>query len=422
MLIRLRKPKVVIRTEWLLDISMILYITSSTWISFLSFLPISSVWIVSTMIYGFLFAYCILKKEVPSWQAIVTILISVILFAYAYFSHPENRFYFIRETYGLSRVFRPDRTIYFLIFVSLYRKKPQKLLNTLWVSSVLLCFFGGIDFLQAMLRGYWLEYDYSGQLTHFSYSLSFGYKMILPCLVFIYSYIKKRNFLNFLFSIVVFGMIFIGGSRGQLICVAAFICLMLFRYYNMSNDINKCIVLLCLIVFFITIGLIGFQNILNIISNLLESMGISSRTLDSLLSGNFTDDNSRFLIWERAINAIKNGDFFGYGVYGDRPIISSLHYAGYCHNIFLELMVSFGPVTGLLLSCIMILRSLYIIMIKEDDIWIDLFTIMFAISIQLLISMSFWYVMGFWGAVECSHYCKNRHKKKINIILIKRRL
>lgn len=422
MLIKIRKPKVAIRIEWLLDISMILYITSSTWISLLDFLPISSVWVTSAMIYGLLFAYCILKKEFPSWQAIITILISAILFAWAYFNHPENRFYFIRETYGLSRVFRPDRTIYFVIFISLYRKKPQKLLNTLWLSSVLLSLFGGIEFLQAMMRGYWLEYDYSGQMTHFSYSLAFGYKMILPCLVFIYSYIKKRNVLNLILSIAVFGMIFIGGSRGQLVCIAAFIFLMLFRFYRQSNDIYKCIIISCLIIFFIIIALVGVQNILNIIGNILERIGISSRTLDSLLSGNFTDDNSRFLIWERAINVIKKGGFFGYGVYGDRPIISSLHYAGYCHNIFLELIVTFGTVIGLLLSCIIVIRSIYILTIKEDNIWIDIFTIMFAISVQLLISMSFWYVMGFWGAVECSHYCNKDKKKKIKILLLKRKL
>lgn len=420
MLIKLRKPKVVIRIEWLLDISMILYITSSIWISLFDFLPISSVWVISAMIYGLLFVYCVLKKEAPSWQAIATILISVILFAYAYVSHPENRFYFIRETYGLSRVFRPDRAIYFVIFVSLYKKNPQELLKTLWISSVLLCFFGGIEFLQAMMRGYWLEYDYSGQMAHFSYSLAFGYKMILPCLVFIYSYLKKRDILNLILSIVVFAMIFIGGSRGQLVCIAAFFCLMLFRFYSLSNNIYKCIIVSCLMVFFIIIALIGFQNIINLIGNLLESVGISSRTLDSLLSGDFTDDNSRFLIWERAINAIKNGGFFGYGVYGDRPIISSLHYAGYCHNIFLELMVNFGPVIGLFLSSIMVVRSIYIITIKEDSIWIDLFIIMFAISVQLLISMSFWYVMGFWGAVESSHYCKKRKKKKIRIVLMRK--
>ena len=118
MLIKVRKPKAVIRVEWLLDISMILYITSSTWISALDFLPISSVWIMSAIIYGLLISYCILKKELPSWQAVTIILISVILFSYAYFSHPENRFYFTRETYGLSRVFRPDRAIYFVIFIS----------------------------------------------------------------------------------------------------------------------------------------------------------------------------------------------------------------------------------------------------------------------------------------------------------------
>lgn len=412
MLIKLRKPKTVIRAEWLLDISMILYITSSTWISFLDFLPISSVWIVCAIIYGFLIAYCVLKKELPSWQAIITILISAILFAYAYISHPENRFYFIRETYGLSRVFRPDRPIYFVIFISLYRKKTQELLDTLWISSVLLCFLGSIEFLQAIMRGYWLEYNYSGQMTHFSYSLAFGYKMLLPCLFFIYSYIKKRNILNLILSLAVFGMIFIGGSRGQLVCIAAFICLMLFRSYNQGNNFRKCIIISCLTLFFIIFALVGLQNILNIIGNILESIGISSRTLDSLLNGNFTDDNSRFRIWGRAINAIENGGFWGYGVYGDRPILSSIHYAGYCHNIFLELMVNFGVAIGLLLSCIIVVRSIYIITIKEDNIWIDLFIIMFAISIQLLISMSFWYVMGFWGAVECSHYCKKRKKKR----------
>lgn len=420
MVIKIRKTKVAIRLEWLLDISMILYLTSSTWISFLDFLPISSVWITSAMIYGLLIAFCILKKELPSWQSIVVVIISVILFMVAYYAHPENRFYFIRETYGLSRVFRPDRTIYFVFFISLYRKRPQELLNVLWIGSFLMSFFGAIDFFQFMRRGYWLEYNYAGQLTHFSYSLAFGYKMILPCLIFIYFYIKKRSILNLILSIAVFGMILIGGSRGQLVCIAVFIGIMSFRYYRHTNNIHKCIITIFLIICCSIIFFVGVYNILNMVGRILDALGFSSRTVTALLSGSFTDDNSRFIIWERTVDAIKKSAFFGYGVYGDRPFISSLHYAGYCHNIFLELMISFGVPIGMLLSVILIIRSIYILLLKEDNIWIDLFAIMFAISFQLLISMSFWYVMGFWGAVECSHYCKNVKKRKIKIYLFKR--
>lgn len=415
------KNKVAIRLEWLLDISLLLYLTSSTWISFFSFLPISSIWFTAAMIYGLLAIFCILKREIPSWQSMVSILSCIILFAIAYLSHPENRFYFTRETYGLSRVFRPDRTIYFMLFVSLYRKRPREFLNTLWLGSLLLTFFGGIDFLQAMMRGYWLEYNYAGRLTHFSYSLAFGYKMILPCIVFIYFYIKKRSILNLILSIAVFGMILLGGSRGQLICIAAFIGIMLFRYYRHTNNIRRCIITIFLIICCSIIFLVGVQNILNMVGRILDSLGLSSRTVTALFSGSFTDDNYRFEIWKRAIDAIKENIILGYGVYGDRPFISSLHYAGYCHNIFLELMISFGVPIGMLLSATLVIRSIYILLQKEDNIWIDFFVIMFAISFQLLISMSFWYVMGFWGAVECSHYCKNVKKRKIKIHLFKRK-
>ena len=117
-----------------------------------------------------------------------------------------------------------------------------------------------------------------------------------------------------------------------------------------------------------------------------------------ILEGSITDENGREIIWQTVIAAIKKGNILGYGVYGDRPFVFPVHYVGYSHNLFLELIVSFGAV-GVLIILWIIGDAVYMFFFCRDRDWRELYMIFFAISCQLMLSLSFWYVWEFWAAV-----------------------
>lgn len=59
--------------------------------------------------------------------------------------------------------------------------------------------------------------------------------------------------------------------------------------------------------------------------SLVTYLNIESRTIDMLISDYIFDDNGRNALRDAALTMIDNGWMFGYGVYGDRVVISEVH-------------------------------------------------------------------------------------------------
>ena len=70
------------------------------------------------------------------------------------------------------------------------------------------------------------------------------------------------------------------------------------------------------------------------LKTLFRSSGLSSRTIDYFFSGTFTDASERHIIANLAIDLIKRGGLFGWGVYGDRYVLGNYYKWGYSHNLF----------------------------------------------------------------------------------------
>ena len=398
----------------LLDTCLILYLTSFFWVNRLHINP----WVAASIIFVPAFFYIVIERRFFSRFACVLFLSVAIMFAVAFATQPELNYYFTREAYGLERVFRPDRAIYFMLIVSLYRE-PKRLMAGLWWGSLGILVCSIPEYVQAMRLGYWMEYNYAGTLSKISYSLAFGYRVILPCIVFLSETINRneRRAINAGLFLLSFGMILTGGSRGQLICIGVFLLLLLIRSFFVSKSLARLSLVFLLGLMLFLVLVVGANEILAGIGSALKDLGFSSRTIDSLITGSITDDNSRFIIWDVAINAIEDAGFFGYGVYGDRPFIFPLHYAGYPHNIFLELMMSFGLIPGLLISLLLVVLMSVVLIKRNNSSWFWPFCIMVSVSSQLLISMSLWYVMAFWAALELGRRCisdKNESSTKDN--------
>ena len=126
-------------------------------------------------------------------------------------------------------------------------------------------------------------------------------------------------------------------------------------------------------------------------------MGLSSRTLKALATGSFSDGNGREEIYEMAIELIKTGGPFGRGAYGDRYYIGRFYRGGYSHNLFLELLVTFGYVGGPI-----VILALFIGVLKAykacfgDHVRQMLFVAYGVTTCKLMFSYSFWYAQTFW--------------------------
>ena len=323
-------------------------------------------------------------------------LVIVLAFVVTYFVFPDCREYFAMRDYGVYRVFNPGGAIYAIMMFGLIDdiediKKVFKIFAYLQMANLII-----VNMAPALIKGHWSDISSLGTMVDRPYSLSFGYSMAVPVMILLWMYIREKKIINLILGIVGWICIFWQGSRGALMIPAAYLIIMLITetIHEGANAKNRkrlaigggVIVALLLLIKPISKGL----------AKLLAIININSRTLSAIADGNLGMDNGRFEIWASVIGHIKTNRLLGCGVFGDRPEVVKHHYVGYAHNIFLELIASFG-IFGLIVCIVIIAISIYMLIKCKDRNYRDIFIILLAASLQLLISSSFWYTWEFWA-------------------------
>ena len=151
-----------------------------------------------------------------------------------------------------------------------------------------------------------------------TYFMSYGFLLLLPVIVF---FLENKQWsillsLLFLFLLVVFG------SRGPLISVAVFSA-----YYILRK--KKYFLLLVVVIVVVA----GFNTAMSY----LDSIGISSRTVQMFLDDSIMYDSGRDDIRVNIYKGIQENPILGNGVFGDRALSK-----GYAHNFFIEVICHFG--------------------------------------------------------------------------------
>lgn len=188
-----------------------------------------------------------------------------------------------------------------------------------WTSAVLVLF-------------YIISY-FAGRFFIDSYNMSFSYGCLLPMIVLF----SRRKPISTIFSFVMFLAVLAIGSRGGAIIFVAYVLLDVM----MNKRKGRWIILI--------IGLVFVASI-PILMSFFDSIGISSRTIGMLNSGDISNDTGRNSIYQICIEALLNNPFFGVGMYGDRVIIGGV----YCHNFFLEVFLDFGLLLGIFIVLILL--------------------------------------------------------------------
>ena len=178
------------------------------------------------------------------------------------------------------------------------------------------------------------------------YIMSIGYALLLQMLIFIDAFLKNKKL--YILPIIFLDLFLIVsiGSRGPLVSLIVYFLIRILyseipkhrKYLNVS------------LLMFISLIFYMFDNqIYLLIKHIFDFLNISSRSIDLLIDGSFTDVSSRYVIYTRTIELIEKSPILGYGLTG------GWQNHEYPHNIFLEFSLSFGLFIGIVLSFLWVL-------------------------------------------------------------------
>lgn len=251
-----------------------------------------------------------------------------------------------------------------------YVKDWNKVLNNIFMIVVICSFISVANVFLSKIDDY--------------YNMSIGYSMLPLILIEIRKAISKK-IVWFLVVLQIVLIVFYC-SRGPLLCIAIYIIYLFFFSSNSKTKIFKKILFSFIFVF----ALINYSFILRGVNNILNYFGIYSRTMDMLSRGDINNSTGRLEVYQLLIPHIMDNPIFGLGVAGEiRYIISSPHL------LFLELLLNYGLIVGLLISCfILIIISYSLIKTRFRNDIIILF--MCAGFIHLMLSSTYLETPIFW--------------------------
>lgn len=339
--------------------------------------------------------FVLIKRSRRIPMDFIAILFFVIMFyLITRLIHPEYGFWYDRKYYGAwEYVIKPINGIYIYLFIRLITN-VENAEKALKISSYIMLIYYLYVLLDAMKRGYWVNFDYKGNIIHLDYDLTFGYNVLFFFLISCSQFLKNKKNIDFIYSFLGLTMIILGGSRGPLLGIFVYFLLNIITKIIKDKNSKNYINILKIFIF----GLIGllflylsWDNILNF----LIKMNPASRTLNMIINGNIADDNGRNLIWKAAIDMIRENPF-GYGMMGSRPVLYYLNDVGHPHQLFLEILIDFGVFFGGFFI-FAFLYNIYKEFNRVNNEWHDILIIFIARASHLLISGTFWHVFAFWG-------------------------
>ena len=225
-----------------------------------------------------------------------------------------------------------------------------------------------------------------------SYAMGFSNALVLPtcCMLlqtFNVSLIRKRRVLSLVLALLNVFMVAAYGSRGSLIAIALFFVYSIVKIPVTSRKqlTEKFILLTALMIL-----IVGFQTILEISFELLNKLGIYSRTLN-LLSTDLMHDSGRQQLWEIVWNAFMENPLAVRGINADYLLINQ-----YSHNWFLEVLYAMGGILGGLFDIWIVVRILRTLVAKQEGYSMVQVLLLFSFFPVCLWSGSIWISMYFW--------------------------
>ena len=241
--------------------------------------------------------------------AIASYILMTLLLIFSIFISPDNKDFVLAEG------FRFTLCICMPIFLSVISIKNECIFHQVCFWVCILCTIVGVAYGILFLMG-------QLPLVEKMYNMSYGYALLFPAMYFLY---RGTNICN-IFAFILFVLILFCGSRGAIVPIIFFF---LWKMGISGTSRTRLILFLLLLFVFFT---------LPFLLSYLSNIGIESRTLFLLVTGEVDNSSGRDELYSVISQKIQESPFLGYGVFGDRPFLDN----SYCHNIIYELCVDFG--------------------------------------------------------------------------------
>lgn len=356
-----------------------------------------------------LFFYCINTRVRKSWVFFVVYSFIAFLIGFTILVHPEYSSWYTHSQYGITKQFLDlGSSIWAFLIIGLYEDE-ERLLHDLKIIAALVFLAYMTKFFGAMQRGYWIL-GTSGR--HASYDMEFGFRILFATVFWgaLGLYKNKKYLILYFVGIII---ILMGGSRASFIwALLLFIANIPFMYAGSSVRKKRLAIISSILsIPFIVTFFRYSKQIVKLTASGLRLLGLSSRTIGFMSRGALMEENGRDIIFRMAIDLIKTGGPFGHGFYGDRLYIGQRFYWGYSHNIFLELLVTFGYVGGSVLIIALIVGCYKLYQKSYTSTKKVIFLTFFVNSFKLFLSNSFWYESSFWALLALMFFWE---RKKTN--------
>lgn len=306
-------------------------------------------------------------------------LFAFILFVFNILLFPNNEPYMMSE--GL-RFFLPVVVPSVLCLVSI--KNKEVIENVMFVTSIIVA-VEVIIYAASLIAGVFI-------FSH--YNMSFSYACLFPMLM-LYS---RKKLIPIVISTFLFLVVLAIGSRGAAFFYIIYVVIDLLTNRKGNN-------------YFPALLFIAFIVSWSYLGDYYHSLGISSRTM-ALAENDISHSGGRENIASYVFDQLMQSPVEGLGLFGDRYYLNG----GYCHNIFLEILLDFGIILGsiILVTLFVSIVLVYLSSSKEDRKRIIMYYMAFVAPLMFsesyLISNSFFIFIGLLFIIHNNNVVRLRNK------------
>jgi hypothetical protein len=315
-------------------------------------------------------------------------LFVMVLWLLSYLVFPNNREVLTKEIiYSLTTQLLP------IFIITLSVKDYKRLLESLRITSMIVTICALIYLILGLKDQLQIGY------------MEFAYQLMFSALfLFIYA-VKYKNKIDIIMSLSGIMMIFVLGSRGAMVGVIAGI---VFYFLNKKRASVKRTALYFSITGIFYLVFSKFLVVIGNINIILQSININSRTINLLLENEIINSSGRGSLYDQSISALENNLFIGTGMAGDRAVLGI-----YTHNLFTELLLSYGVILGSVFIFALIYHLISSLFHKnKNEIYYIFFVAFFSSGfMKLMFSWSYLMEPIFFVMIALSFLIRKKNRK-----------
>lgn len=256
-------------------------------------------------------------------------------------------------------------------------------------------------------------------------NMDFAYK-VLPSVLVIFSWLftEQKKKLAIVLSVIGTFFLVLQGTRGPLLCLAIFVCLMIYKKNGIGKTLLKVGTLVLVVVVILSSSFVRLK--LAELTEKIDSTGYSARFITMMIEGELSDGNGRDAIEETLLGDIKEDPFKLRGMFADRQATRGLvdndyhivHENGtYAHSLWIEMIYDWGALFGAVILIALLIIILKLV-IKSNNKY-SYIVMLFVCTgiIHLFLSGSYLQSSNFFFIIGLAMNYKNVTKKERDMLV-----